>query len=49
MLTIAADGALTMQIYDRTLSPLGMALSFRRLVDGAIERTVDGKLVKIAE
>ena len=49
VLTIAADGALTMQIYDRTLSPLGMALSFRRLVDGAIERTVDGKLVKIAE
>jgi len=49
VLTIATDGALTMQIYDRTLSPLGMALSFRRLLDGAIERTVDGKLVKIAE
>lgn len=49
VLTIANDGALTTQIYDRTLSPLGMALSFRRLLDGAIERTVDGKLVKIAE
>ena len=49
VLTIGADGAYTMQVYERTLSPLGMALSFRRLVDGAVERTVEGKLIKIAE
>ena len=49
VLTIAADGAYTMQVYERTLSPSGMALDFRRIVGGVVERTVQGRLIKFAE
>jgi len=45
---IAADGTLEVQIYRRTLSGLGMELTFTRLVDGQPNRTVKGRLVKFA-
>ena len=49
ILTIAKDGTYAMQVYDRTVSPQGMQLVFKRIVDGRIVRTVDGKLIKFAE
>ena len=48
ILTIAEDGGYAMQVYDRTVRPQGMALVFRRVVDGTTVRTVDGKLIKFA-
>ena len=49
ILTIAEDGGYAMQVYDRTVRPQGMALVFRRVVNGATVHTVDGKLIKFAE
>jgi hypothetical protein len=42
------EGRSDLHVYRRTLSGSGMALEFRRLVDGELVRTVDGKLIKIA-
>ena len=49
ILTIAADGSHAMQIYERTVVPQGMELAFKRIVNGAPVRTVDGKLIKFAD
>jgi len=48
---IAVDkaGRLETQIYQRTLSPEGMQLEFRRIVDGVLVRTVKGTLTSSAE
>ena len=45
---IDADGRSDLHVYRRTLSGTGMALEFRRLLDGELVRTVNGKLIKIA-
>ena len=42
------EGRSDLHVYRRTLSGSGMALDFRRLIDGELVRTVDGKLIKIA-
>lgn len=42
------EGRSNLHIYRRTLSGTGMTLEFRRLVDGELVRTVDGKMIKIA-
>ena len=42
------EGHSDLHVYRRTLSGSGMALKFRRLIDGELARTVDGKLIKIA-
>jgi hypothetical protein len=49
ILSVAKDGSYSMQVYDRTVSPAGMQLAFRRISGGQTERTVDGKLIKFAE
>jgi hypothetical protein len=49
ILSLAKDGSYSMQVYDRTVSPAGMQLVFKRIVGGQTERTVDGKLIKFAE
>ena len=49
ILTVAEDGGYAMQIYDRAVSPQGMQLAFKRIVDGRTVRTVDGKLIKFEE
>jgi len=45
----AADGSLEVQIYNRTLSGLGMELTFTRLIDGQQIRSVKGRLIKFAK
>lgn len=47
-MTLTEDGGFALTSYDRTLTGLGMELSFRRLRDGEQVRTVTGRLVKIA-
>ncbi len=46
---IRPDGAYEMQVYRRTLSGLGMALEFRRIIDGELTRTAKGRLIKISD
>ena len=48
IMEIDEDGRSDLQVYRRTLSGTGMTLEFRRVVDGELVRTVDGKLIKIA-
>ena len=48
-LQILPDGGYEMQVYDRTLSGLGMELEFSRIVSGKLIRTVKGRLVKLSE
>ena len=45
----AEDGTLEVQIYNRTLSGLGMELTFTRLIDGQQIRTAKGRLIKFAK
>lgn len=47
-MVIGDDGAYQLQRYVRTLSGLGMQLTFTRLKDGEQVRTVKGRLVKTA-
>jgi hypothetical protein len=47
-MVIDDDGAYELQRYERTLSGLGMQLSFTRLRDGERVRRVTGRLVKTA-
>ena len=47
-MTVTEDGGYEMQIYNRTLSGVGMALEFIRLENGAVKRTVRGQLIKQA-
>lgn len=48
-MVIEEDGGFEMQIYNRTLSGLGMALEFTRLKDGEPVRTAKGRLIKYAD
>ncbi len=48
-LAIAGDGGYEMQIYTRTLTPLGMNLDFVAFRDGEERRTAKGRLVKVAD
>ena len=48
-LVITADGGYEMQVYDRTLSPLGMNLEFSAFRNGESRRTAKGRLVKVAK
>ncbi|NQU72600.1 MAG: hypothetical protein HQ514_18775 [Rhodospirillales bacterium] len=47
-MVIGDDGAYQLQRYARTLSGLGMQLTFTRLKDGERVRTVKGRMVKTA-
>lgn len=47
-LGVREDGKADLQVYDRTLSALGMKLKFTRLVDGEEVRSASGQLVKHA-
>lgn len=49
ILSIAKDGTYAMQVYERTVVPQGMELTFKRIVAGETVRTVDGKLIKFAD
>lgn len=48
LMVIDAKGAYQIQRYERTLSGLGMELTFTRIKDGEEVRTVKGRLVKNA-
>ncbi len=48
-LVVAADGSYEMQTYDRTLTGLGMELTFSRIENGREMRQVTGKLIKTAD
>ena len=48
-MVITDDGGFEMQIYDRTLSDLGMELEFTRLRDGEPVRTAKGRLIKYSD
>ncbi|SLN74664.1 hypothetical protein [Oceanibacterium hippocampi] len=48
-LAVSDSGAYEMQVYDRTLSGLGMELEFRRIIDGETARTARGRLIKVAD
>ncbi len=48
-MVIRPDGAYEMQVYRRTLSGLGMALEFRRIIDGELTRTAKGRLIKFSD
>ena len=47
-MTLNDSGGFELSTYDRTLTALGMELSFRRLRDGEQIRTVTGRLIKTA-
>jgi hypothetical protein len=47
-MVVNSDGGFEMQVYDRTLSGLGMELEFTRVEDGEPVRTAKGRLVKHA-
>ncbi|MDF1736138.1 MAG: hypothetical protein P1U37_12685 [Minwuia sp.] len=47
-LGVREDGKADLQVYDRTLSALGMKLKFTRLIDGEEVRSASGQLVKHA-
>ena len=47
-LVIEPDSGYEMQIYQRELSGSGMKLEFRRVKDGSVVRTVEGRLTKQA-
>lgn len=47
--TVTKDGAGETQIYRRTLSGMGMALDYRRVVDGELVRSAKARLSKYAE
>ena len=46
-LLVHDDGSYEIQTYDRTLTGFGMELKFTRVRDGALVRSVTGKLVKV--
>ncbi len=48
-MVIRSDGAYEMQVYRRTLSGVGMALEFRRIIDGELARTAKGRLIKFSD
>ncbi len=48
-LYIGVDGRSDFQVFERTLSGPGMALEFRRMLDGKLARTVKGKLIKVGK
>ena len=47
-MTLNDTGGFELTTYDRTITGLGMDLSFRRLRDGEQVRSVSGRLIKIA-
>ena len=47
-MTLNENGGFELTTYDRTITSLGMELSFRRLRDGEQVRTVTGRLIKTA-
>lgn len=49
LLTVGKDGAYEIQSYVRTLTPTGMAFTFRRTREGEEVRTVKGQLIKYAQ
>lgn len=46
-LLITEEGGYEMQVYERTLSPNGMDLTYSRVRDGEMMRTVRGKLKRV--
>ena len=46
---ILPDGSYEMQVYDRTLSGLGMKLEFSRIINGKLIRSVKGQLTKFSQ
>lgn len=46
MMTIREDGTWQVQKYTRTVTGLGMSLTYQRITDGEAERQVRGRLVK---
>ena len=46
---ILPDGSYEMQVYDRSLSGLGMKLDFSRIVNGKLIRSVKGQLTKFSQ
>ncbi len=46
-LLINEEGGYEMQVYERTLTPNGMDLTYSRVRDGEILRTVEGKLKRV--
>ncbi len=46
-LLITEEGGYEMQVYERTLSPEGMDLTYSRVRDGEMMRTVRGKLKRV--
>ena len=47
-MTLNDNGGFELTTYDRTITDVGMELSFRRLRDGEQVRTVTGRLIKIS-
>ncbi len=47
-MTLNDSGGFELTTYDRTITDVGMELSFRRLRDGEQVRTVTGRLIKIS-
>ncbi len=46
-LIVTSDGSYDMQVYNRTLSPNGMALDFKRFLEGQEIKSVTGELQRI--
>lgn len=49
VMRISKNGSYTVQTYDRTLSGTGMALKFVNTTDGAPQRQVEARLVKVGK
>jgi hypothetical protein len=46
---VQPDGSYELQVYERTLTGLGMQLEYSRILDGETTRTVRGQLTKFAD
>jgi hypothetical protein len=47
IVAVLADGRLERQVYDRTLTDKGMKLTYRRLLDGQVAKTIDAEFLKL--
>jgi hypothetical protein len=47
MIAVLDDGRLEQQIYDRTLTDKGLKLTYRRLLDGTVAKTIEAEFIRL--
>jgi hypothetical protein len=47
VIAVLADGGLERQIYERTLTAKGLKLTYRRVLDGKVAKTIEAEFLKL--